>query len=210
MVKFDFFPVGPLGCNCILLWNPELLIGNIIDPGGDSHKIAHKVQLAGITIKAILHTHAHFDHIGATKELQDLWQCPAYFHEKDRYLIDKLDIQTRMYNVDRIAKPTISLFNHGDIRYGLKVLHTPGHTPGSCCFLINSSQGQVLFSGDTIFRDSVGRTDTEGGNAEQLMLSIQRELSPLDGNTLVIPGHGLYTTLGDNPYVRYSKIQLRV
>lgn len=204
MLKLEHFPVGPLDCICIIVWDHNKLAGVVVDPGGDASKIIARVRFLNIKIVAILHTHAHFDHIGATKELQDTFNCPAYVHEKDQFLIDNVDAQTAMFGMANIAKPEASVFNNGDIYSGLKVLHTPGHTPGSCCFLGQFGQDLVLLSGDTLFRGGVGRTDIFGGSKEQLAVSLDY-IASLGEATLVIPGHGPTTTIGDevrtNPYL---------
>jgi glyoxylase-like metal-dependent hydrolase (beta-lactamase superfamily II) len=206
MLKLESFPVGPLGCNCTLLWEPELGTGVVVDPGGEAGRIQRRVAALGFKVTALLHTHAHFDHVGATRELQDLWQCPAYLHEADNPLLANLDLQTRMFGLDAIPAPETQGLAHGDRHLGLGTLHTPGHTPGSCCFHGTFERGGVVLAGDTLFQGGVGRTDLWGGSFEQLEASIQRELYVLDDATLVIPGHGSATTIGQeaeaNPFVQ--------
>ena len=206
MLKLESFPVGPLGCNCSLLWNPETGQGVVVDPGGEALKIRRRVEALGFRVTALLHTHAHFDHVGATRELQDLWQCPAHLHGDDAFLIEALPKQTGLFGMPDIPQPEMAALNPGDRHLGLDTLHTPGHTPGSCCFHGSFEKGQVLLAGDTLFRGGVGRTDLWGGSWEQLEQSIRRELYVLDEATLVIPGHGPSTVLGEeargNPFVR--------
>ena len=206
MLKLEAFPVGPLGCNCALLWDPEAGEGLVVDPGGDGPKIRRRVEALGFTVKGLLHTHAHFDHVGATRELQDLWQCPAYLHPDDGFLIARLDEQTGMFGMPPVPAPDMAALNTGDRFGALATLHTPGHTPGSCCFQGEFELGQVVLAGDTLFRRGVGRTDLWGGDWDQLEASIQGQLYGLDGGTLVIPGHGPATTIGEeraeNPFVR--------
>jgi glyoxylase-like metal-dependent hydrolase (beta-lactamase superfamily II) len=206
MLKLESFPVGPLGCNCSLLWNPGTGRGLVVDPGGDGAKIRRRVEALGFTVTALLHTHAHFDHVGATKELQDLWQCPAHLHDDDGFLIEALAQQTGMFGMPAIPRPDLAALHAGDRHLDLTTLHTPGHTPGSCCFHGEFEKGRVLLAGDTLFRGGVGRTDLWGGSWEHLEESIRRELYVLDGATLVIPGHGPATTIGEeaegNPFVR--------
>ena len=208
MLNLETFPVGPLGCNCSLLWDPGTLTGIVVDPGGEAKRIQRRVQALGFKVTALLHTHAHFDHVGATAELQELWQCPAYLHEGDHMLLDNLDLQTQMFGMDPIPRPNTLALEHRDLHHGLTTLHTPGHTPGSCCFHGAFDQGAVVLAGDTLFQGGVGRTDLWGGSSEQLVASIQRELYPLADATLVIPGHGPATTIGQeaeyNPYVNRS------
>ena len=206
MLKLESFPVGPLGCNCTLLWNPEQLTGIVVDPGGEGPRIARRVAALGFKVTALLHSHAHFDHVGATRELQDLWQCPAHLHGDDTFLIEALSQQTARFGMPPIPQPTMADLNAGDRHLDLTTLHTPGHTPGSCCFHGDFAKGRVVLAGDTLFQGGVGRTDLWGGNFEYLEASIRRELYTLDGATLVIPGHGPATTIGEevrtNPYVR--------
>jgi len=205
MLKLESFAVGALGCNCTLLWDPMTLTGLVVDPGGEGERIRRRVEGLGFKVTALLHTHAHFDHVGATRELQDLWQCPAYLHQADDPLLANLDLQTRRFGMDPIPAPETTPLIHGSRHLGLATLHTPGHTPGSCCFHGAFERGGVVLAGDTLFQGGVGRTDLWGGDFEQLEASIQRELYPLDDATLVIPGHGPATTIGQeanhNPYV---------
>jgi glyoxylase-like metal-dependent hydrolase (beta-lactamase superfamily II) len=209
MLKLESFPVGPLGCNCTLLWDPEHATGVVVDPGGEGPRIARRVRELGFQVTALLHSHAHFDHVGATRELQDLWQVPAYLHDGDRFLLDSLDLQTGLFGMDPIDRPEIQLLEPGAAHHGLAVLHTPGHSPGSCCFHGPFERGHVVLAGDTLFQGGVGRTDLWGGSWDQLEASIQRELYPMADATLVIPGHGPATTIGaeagGNPYVRRGR-----
>ncbi|HZU52435.1 MAG TPA: MBL fold metallo-hydrolase [Holophagaceae bacterium] len=205
-MKLESFPVGPLGCNCSLLWEPETGQGLVVDPGGDGAKIRRRVEALGFKVTALLHTHAHFDHVGATKELQELWQCPAHLHDSDSFLIENLDDQTSAFGMPGIPAPDMAALNAGDRFSALATLHTPGHTPGSCCFTGDFEKGAVLLAGDTLFRRGVGRTDLWGGDFGQLEASIQGQLYGLGERTLVIPGHGPATTIGEeraqNPFVR--------
>jgi glyoxylase-like metal-dependent hydrolase (beta-lactamase superfamily II) len=206
VLKLESFPVGALGCNCSLLWDPDSGTGVVVDPGGEGPRIRRRVEQLGFKVLGLLHTHAHFDHVGATKELQDVWQCPAYLHEADGHLVEHLDMQTGLFGMAPIQKPETVPHAHGDRREGLAVLHTPGHTPGSCCFHGAFEHGQVVLAGDTLFAGGVGRTDLWGGSFPQLQESIRRHLYTLDPGTLVIPGHGPMTTVGEeaeeNPFVR--------
>ncbi len=206
MLKLESFPVGPLGCNCSLLWDAGKGTGIVVDPGGDGAKIFARVAKAGFKVEALLHTHAHFDHVGATKELQDLWQCPAYLHPGDDFLIENLEMQTAGFGFDALPKPEMRELHAQDIFAGMATLHTPGHTPGSCCFHGEFEEGKLVLAGDTLFRGGVGRTDLWGGDFDQLEQSIQAQLYTLDGAALVIPGHGPATTIGteatNNPFVQ--------
>jgi glyoxylase-like metal-dependent hydrolase (beta-lactamase superfamily II) len=206
MLTFEFFPVGPISANCALVWDLEGSIGVVIDPGEEAARIQKRVETLGFKVSAILLTHAHFDHLGAAKELQDHWQCPVYLHPADHYLVESLGMQMAMFGMKTIPAPVTTELRAGEEAFGLRTLHTPGHSPGSCCFLGQSIQGPVLFAGDTLFQGGVGRTDLLGGRWDQLEASIQGELYSLDDATLVIPGHGPATTIGEeaetNPFVR--------
>jgi hydroxyacylglutathione hydrolase len=206
MLSFDCFPVGPLACNCVLVWDSAKGTGVVVDPGGEASKILARVEARGFKVEALLHTHAHFDHVGATKELQDLWQCPAYLHPDDDYLIEALDQQTGFFGMPRVPRPEMQPMQAGGCFHGLTVRHTPGHSLGSCCFLGDFEQGPVVLAGDTLFQGGVGRTDVMGGRQDQLVESIRRELYSLADTTRVLTGHGPATTIGDearwNPFVR--------
>jgi hydroxyacylglutathione hydrolase len=197
MLKFETFPVGPISANCVLVWDPGQGTGVVIDPGEEAERIRTRVEALGFKVSAILQTHAHFDHLGAAKVLQDLWGCPVYLHPSDMYLVETLDMQTGLFGMKSIPAPAITELHPGDVLFGLKVLHTPGHTPGCCCFLGDFEQGPVVISGDTLFQGGVGRTDLWGGHWDQLAASIRTELYTLEDRTLVIPGHGPMTTIGE-------------
>ena len=206
MLKFETFPVGPLSCNCILVWDPEKGTGVVVDPGDEAGKIRLRVEALGFKVVALLHTHAHFDHVGATQELQEIWNCPAYLHPEDDFLVESLPMQTGLFGMKPVATPTMKPLAHGERHHDLKVLHTPGHSPGGCCFLGSSDKGPLLLAGDTLFQGGVGRTDLFGGHFDLLEASIREQLYTLDNATLVIPGHGPMTTIGEeaenNPFVR--------
>lgn len=206
MLKFETFPVGPLSCNCVLVWDPERGTGVVVDPGDEAEKIRLRVAAQGFQVTALLHTHAHFDHVGATRELQDLWNCPAYLHPADTFLLESLAMQTGLFGMKSVATPTVQPLADGDLHHDLKVIHTPGHSPGGCCFHGRFEQGPVLLAGDTLFQGGVGRTDLFGGHWDLLEASIRERLYTLEDATLVIPGHGPMTSIGEeaaaNPFVR--------
>ena len=206
MLKFETFPVGPISANCTLVWDPDLGTGVVVDPGEEGLRIRRRVETLGFKASAILLTHAHFDHLGAAKELQDAWECPVFLHQADAYLVESLDMQTGLFGMRPVPPPVTTVLQPGDVHHGLKALHTPGHTPGSCCFLGDAEAGPVVLSGDTLFQGGVGRTDLWGGHWDQLEASIRHELYTLEDETKVLPGHGDPTTIGEeaanNPFVR--------
>lgn len=206
MLNFETFPVGPLSCNCVLVWDAEKGTGVVVDPGDEGGKIRQRVEALGFKVTALLHTHAHFDHVGATRELQDLWQCPAYLHPADTFLVESLPMQTGMFGMKPVSTPEMLPLADGDVHHDLTVIHTPGHSPGGCCFHGISTRGPLLLAGDTLFQGGVGRTDLFGGHWDVLETSIRERLYTLADATLVIPGHGGRTTIGEeaveNSFVR--------
>lgn len=206
MLKLETFPVGPISANCVLAWDPEKGTGVVVDPGEEAPRIRKRVEALGFKVSAVLLTHGHFDHLGAAKTLQDHWQCPVPLHPGDAYLQETLDMQTGLFGMKRVPAPTVTDLVPGDVHHGLTVLHTPGHTPGSCCLRGDFEQGPAVLAGDTLFQGGVGRTDLWGGHWDQLQGSIQRELYTLEDRTLVVPGHGPMTTIGEeaenNPFVK--------
>ncbi len=193
------FPVAPLYCNCTILGDRQSQLALIIDPGGDSDRILHEVEELGLSVFGILHTHAHFDHFLASGKIKEATGAPLWLHPADRDLWDILEVQCQMFQVPFApAPPPDKWFKDGeDIRIGSmsgSVLHTPGHTPGSTSFYFE--QEEILFSGDTLFRGGIGRTDLWGGDGQAIEKSIRERLYTLKEETLVIPGHGQESTIG--------------
>lgn len=206
----ETFPVGPLGCNCSILVDPETREAIVIDPGGDFAAIRGRLERAGARVASIVHTHTHVDHVGATAPLQAWSGAAARIHEADRFLYEMLPVQAALIGVP--VPDTCDL--EGDLADGasvaaggleLFVLHTPGHTPGSVTFVASARGAAVAFTGDTLFRRGVGRTDLWGGDAAKLRASLRTKLLALDDATRVVPGHGPGTTIGDerraNPHL---------
>ncbi len=203
------FPVGMLGCNCTILADPKSREAIVIDPGGDHDAILARLKKEGLVLKAMLHTHAHVDHIGGTRAVHEATRAKILFHEKDRWLYDNIRMQAEWIGmaVADPAKPDAYLAEGDEIRFGsglLRTIHTPGHTPGSLCFHWPASD--LVFSGDTLFAGSIGRTDLWGGSMPQILESIEKKLlAPFEDATRVIPGHGSATTIGQerrtNPFV---------
>ena len=208
MLNFEILAVGELGCNCVLLWDTQSKVGVAVDPGDEAERISERVDKLGISIQAILLTHAHFDHVGAAAALQNRWDCPVLIHSEDISLLERLDAQTAAYGIQPIQKTNITPLSDlsDDLPLEIKAIHTPGHSPGSSSFLAESDKGRVALTGDALFFKGVGRTDLWGGSWEILENSIRTHLYTLDSDTFVIPGHGPTTTIGaerkGNPYVR--------
>jgi glyoxylase-like metal-dependent hydrolase (beta-lactamase superfamily II) len=205
MLNYESLTVGPLGVNCILLWDPANNTGVVVDPGDEADAIAARAAKLGLTIQAVLLTHAHFDHVGAAAALQELWACPVMLHPGDFPMLDRLNDQTANFGLPPINKPKVSPLAP-ELPIGIASAHTPGHSPGSSIFLAESSEGKFVLSGDTLFCGGVGRTDLWGGSWETLENSIRSQLYSLDPETIVLPGHGPNTSIGAerkrNPYVR--------
>jgi hydroxyacylglutathione hydrolase len=207
----ETFPVGLLGCNCSILVDPASRAAVVIDPGGDFERIQKTLQRAGARVAAIVHTHTHIDHVGATAPLQKWASAPARIHEADRFLYDMLPVQAALLGVPvpEVAQLDGDLGDGATIAAGafeISVLHTPGHTPGSVSFLLKMPDGAVVFTGDTLFRRGIGRTDLWGGDSATIMKSLRNKLLTLDEATQVIAGHGPATTIGEekraNPFMR--------
>ena len=192
------FPLGLIGTNSYLLIDELSKEAVIIDLGGDYHTLFDEIENYNAKLQYILNTHGHFDHILGEKEAQDVSGVEVYIHENDKILVENLPKQLERFGFvnNWLPAQNVKTFTEKDVfKIGdneIKVIHTPGHTPGSVCFLTGSS----LFSGDTLFYTSVGRTDFEGGSFAQLSNSITEKLFKLDDNIDVYPGHDTKTTIG--------------
>lgn len=203
------FPVGPLQCNCSIIVCPETKEAAVIDPGGDPQDIIDRCEREGYTIKYLLHTHAHFDHIAGARAVKEKTGAKICLHKEDEWLYNNLNKQGMMFGFQFDAPVPIDhyLQDEEEIKVGnvkAKVIFTPGHTPGSSCFSMQEKDS-VLFAGDTLFHGSIGRTDLWGGSFEQIIKSIKGRLFELDDSTEVIAGHGPNTSIWnerrENPFV---------
>lgn len=194
---FKKLEVGPLGTNCYIVGCPKTLEGAVIDPGFDGKKIAKEITNLGLTIKYIINTHGHGDHILANKELKESTGAPLLIHELEAdYLLDPKKNMTGMFGKVFKGIPADRLLKEGDqIKLGniinFNVIHTPGHTPGGICL----DTGKDLFTGDTLFAGSIGRTDFAGGSYQELISSVTEKLFTLQGDRQIWPGHGPESTL---------------
>lgn len=207
----DTFPVGPLACNCSIVADMDTHRAVVIDPGGDFQTIRTRLERNKLQVEAILHTHAHIDHVGASAPLQDLTRAPARLHPADRFMFQLMGVQASMIGLALPVVPELQedLTDGAVISVGsfeLCVLHTPGHSPGSVALHLRCGSEQVLFSGDTLFEGGIGRTDLWGGDQAEIVRSIRNRLYTLDDSLRVITGHGDETTIGEekrsNPFVR--------
>ena len=186
-MQIKMMQVGPLGTNCYLLEDEKNKLAAVVDPGGDAGRILSQAQTDGVEIKLILLTHAHFDHTGGVAGLHaSLPDVPVYLHPADAALLGSEVFPA-------IGVPTVPYEEGDTVKLGdleIQALHTPGHTPGGVCLMA----GDALFTGDTLFQGSMGRTDLPGGSYEELMASLKR-LAGLPGDYHVLPGHMDLSTL---------------
>ncbi|MDU8925201.1 MBL fold metallo-hydrolase [Pasteurellaceae bacterium LIM206] len=208
-MNIDIIPVTSFQQNCSLIWD-EQKNAAVIDPGGEPSKLIRKIEEHGLRLKMILLTHGHLDHVGAAPKLK------AHFgveilgpQQADAFWLQNLPRQSEQFGLfqidaftpDRWLNREHEVIHVGDI--ALEVLHLPGHTPGHIGFIDHADK--VAFTGDVLFRNSIGRTDFPQGNHSDLMQSIKQKMFALPDDTIVIAGHGPYTTIGQekqsNPYV---------
>ena len=199
-----------LQCNCTILGDEQTRDAIVIDPGDDPDLIVSRLNFHNLTLKEIVCTHTHIDHVGAIFELQQKVGVRAAIHKADLFLFDKLDVQAQWLGMPAPTRGTIDYYlNEGSsvacAGVELGVIHTPGHTPGSTCFLLQGDRN-TLFAGDTLFNNGIGRTDLWGGSTPEILSSIKNKLMTLDEDTLVIAGHGPSTTVGrerrSNPFLK--------
>ncbi|MBD1550855.1 MBL fold metallo-hydrolase [Pseudomonas typographi] len=202
----ETFPVGPLQCNCTIIGDPLTKKALVVDPGGNPEQIMARLEQHGLKAVSILHTHAHLDHFLASGKMKEQTGATLHLHRGDQFLWDNLEMQCQLFGVPYTSVPPPDRWlEHGEaLACGCGVaLHTPGHTPGSMSFWFEGAG--LLIAGDTLFRRGIGRTDLWGGDARQIVRSVQ-QLYTLDETAVVITGHGSDTTLGEemreNPFVR--------
>jgi hydroxyacylglutathione hydrolase len=219
-------PVGRLMCNCQILVSPETHEAVLVDPGDEGDRIVAELkkieQQLGVPlkVKALLHTHAHFDHIGGTRKVKEHFtsagiDAPQIFlHQADEFMYQMLTKQSAMFGFQNDEPLPVDQYLQDEqtLQFGkmkFSVIHTPGHSPGGVCFRMHEDSAleipETVFTGDTLFRESVGRSDLWGADGSTLVKSIHARLLTLDGDTLAWPGHGLRTTIGHekakNPYL---------
>jgi hydroxyacylglutathione hydrolase len=205
----EILPVGMLQCNCSVFGDEGTGDAVVIDPGDEIGQITAILKKHHLRVKAIIITHAHLDHIGGAQKLKALTGAPVYMNSRDQELYDHIDVQAQWLGVAPPEKTNIDMnAREGDsVKLGaaeFQVLETPGHTQGSISLWIPAEN--KLIAGDTLFFDSIGRTDLPGGDSRQILRSIHDKLLPLDDAVVVIPGHGSNTTIGRerhrNPFLQ--------
>lgn len=197
-MKIEHYVVGVVGTNCYFAINEQTKECIIIDPGDEAARLAEKIQAGGYTPAAILLTHAHFDHIMGVDALAGQYGIPVYVHADDADMLQQPEVNCGAMIGTRASAKADKQVHDGDTvnlaGMEIQVLHTPGHTPGGVCYYF--PQEGVVFSGDTLFCESVGRTDLPGGSMSQLVRSVREKLFKLPDLTIVYPGHGEPTKIG--------------
>jgi len=201
-------PVGPLQCNCSVIGDETTREAMVIDPGDDIEDIIAIIDEHKFKVKQIVITHAHIDHVGGAMKLRAKTGAPILLNQNDYALLKMLDVQASWLGMQSPGKVEIEadLKHDQQLEVGTlsgKVLHTPGHTEGSVCLYF--APEKLLIAGDTLFSRSIGRTDLPGGSFEKIMRSLHERVLALPDETLVIPGHGPKTTIGEereeNPFL---------
>ena len=205
----EILPVGPLQCNCSVIGDEHSREAMVIDPGDNIEQIMGIVERNGLTVKQIVVTHAHIDHVGGAMKLKQRTGAPILLNQNDEMLLKMLDVQAAWVGMRAPGPVAIdqSLADADRITVGAidaTVIHTPGHTEGSVCLYFPAEQ--KLIAGDTLFAGSIGRTDLPGGSVEKIMRSLHSKVLALPDETIVVPGHGELTTIGEeretNPFLR--------
>ena len=206
MIKYALVVVGPLDTNCYLVYCGETLDCAVIDPGAEAERIFPLIYELDLKPKLLLNTHGHLDHIGANRDVKEKFDIPLCIHGLDKPYLEKGEqSELSLFLGAKESPPPDRLLQDGETiligKASLRVVHTPGHTPGSVSF-----QGDgFLFSGDTLFNGGVGRTDLPGGSTLALEESIRTRILTLPAETIVLPGHGPWTTVGEekesNPFL---------
>ena len=225
----EILPVGMLQCNCHIVGDPQTREAIVIDPGDDAARILEVIERHHLKVTAIAVTHTHIDHVGGLRRIHEATGAPVRMHADDLELYRMLDVQAAWIGWKPPEKVEVGeLLREGDAvrwgRYEAQVLHTPGHTQGSVCLYMPSEipgphavavvaksadrEPGRLFAGDTLFAGSIGRTDLWGGSFETIIRSLKGKVLDLPDETIVYPGHGPSTTIGDeresNPFLTWK------
>jgi glyoxylase-like metal-dependent hydrolase (beta-lactamase superfamily II) len=205
-MKYETLVVGALETNCYLVYCQKTMECAVVDPGAEAEDIFRLIAKKGLKPTVILNTHGHVDHVGANRDVKEKFNIPLYIHSADSQMLEKVQESELAIFLEAKDSPSPDYFlKDGDrIKVGksfLKVIHTPGHSPGSVSFLGDG----FLISGDTLFSGGVGRTDFPGGSWKELENSIRNKILTMPDETIVLPGHGPATTVeqerSSNPFI---------
>ena len=205
----EILPVGPLQCNCSVIGDEASHEAMVIDPGDDIHEILALIAKHNLQVKQIVITHAHIDHVGGAMKLRAATGAPILLNQNDYALLKMLDMQAAWVGMASPGKVEIdhSVAQADTVKTGsltAQVIHTPGHTEGSVCLYFPAER--KLIAGDTLFAGSIGRTDLPGGSFDKIMDSLHDKVLALPDETVVVPGHGPLTTIGEeresNPFLQ--------
>ena len=205
----EIIPVGVLQCNCSIFGDEQTKEAVVVDPGDEIDTILARLAKHGLRVTSIIITHAHIDHIGGAARLKAVTGAPVYMNADDQDLYDQLEMQAGWLGMATPSRTSVDVgihdgdsLSHGGTEF--RFLHTPGHTQGSVSVWIPAEN--KLVAGDTLFRDSIGRSDLPGGDFKSILRSIHTKLLTLPEETIVIPGHGEQTTIGRekerNPFLQ--------
>jgi hydroxyacylglutathione hydrolase len=204
----EILPVGPLQCNCSIIGDETTHEAMVIDPGDNIDEVLALIRKHNLQVKQIVITHAHIDHVGGAMKLRSSTGAPILLNQNDYALLNMLDVQATWIGVPTPGKVEIdrSISTGETVTAGqhtAQILHTPGHTEGSICLYFQAEK--KLIAGDTLFAGSIGRTDLPGGSTQKIMRSLHDTVMALPDETVVIPGHGELTTIGEeretNPFL---------
>jgi hydroxyacylglutathione hydrolase len=204
----EILPVGPLQCNCSVIGDETTREAMVIDPGDNIEDVLELIKKHNLQVKQIIITHAHIDHVGGAMKLRAATGAPILLNQNDYALLKMLDVQAAWIGMKNPGKVEIdhSLSQSDTFQLGsltANVIHTPGHTEGSVCLYFPAEN--KLIAGDTLFAGGIGRTDLPGGSTEKIINSLHEKVLTLPDDTLVVPGHGPLTTIGDeresNPFL---------
>ena len=205
----EIIPVGPLQCNCSIVGDETTHEAMVIDPGDDVEDVLAIVRKHALTVKQIVITHAHIDHVGGATKLKRITGAPILLNQNDHALLTMLDVQASWLGMraPEVVEIDQSVSTGDTIKAGgleAQVIHTPGHTEGSICLYF--APEKKIIAGDTLFAGSIGRTDLPGGSYQKIITSLHEHVLALPDETVVVPGHGPLTTIGEeresNPFLQ--------
>ncbi len=205
----EILPVGPLQCNCSVIGDEATREAMVIDPGDDIEEVLALIRKHNLQVKQIVITHAHIDHVGGAMKLRTATGAPILLNQNDYALLKMLDAQAEWIGMAAPGKVEIeqTVGDSDTVKAGTlsaNVIHTPGHTEGSVCLYFSAEK--KLIAGDTLFAGSIGRTDLPGGSFDKIIRSLHEKVLALPDETVVVPGHGPLTTIGDeresNPFLQ--------